>query len=340
MNYLRLALTFCLIAAIGGTPAHADNADLLEARASSTGYMAGHLPDGLMWGWPGYTDRVGLNVESLNAEGTRVDYRRRDNRKSSIVFDNVRAVGFKNRRIGDAIPVGEAQKIDAQRIEIDNYGGLAALTDTYRANFSRTRTESESFTAGFAQSLSNTFTAGNDSTPVKNETTLSVEFSQELTRGSEDSTTAERENTLDVTADPGLHIQVWGYRTVQKERRVLTADAVKLDHGVCIGSHWGGKWRGKRGKSRTWPRHACYDSFYTDFIPVLEGRGARHLPLADHFRSNPVDRWLIDKIRANLDLPFSQELIFDAVTKIQLGQCVVRCNDRLRDDCGLVDFCN
>ena len=317
----------------------ADNADVLEQRASNIGYMAGHIPDKLMWGWPGYTGQVGLRVSSLNDEGTLVDYRRRDNKRSSIVLDNIRAIGFANKRIGSAIPVGEAKKIDAQRIEIDNHDGLAALTDTYRANFARTVTESESFTAGFAQSLSNTFTAGNDSTPVKNETTLAVEFSQELSKGSEESETTERENTIDVTADPGLHIQVWGYRTIQKERRILQADAAKLDHGVCIGSHWDHKWRGHRGKGRTYPRHACWDSFHVDFLPVIEGRGSRNQPLAEHFRKNPVEPWLVNNIRANLELPFRQELIFDAVTKVQLGQCVVRCNTNLRDDCGLVAFC-
>ena len=168
----------------------------------------------------------------------------------------------------------DSEIIDAASITSENRDGKSPLDWEYTGEFEHTTSESDSFEAGFSQSITNTLTIGNDATAVKNELALTLGFDQRTTSGSDEGDRVNRTFTFSGSTPAGDDEEMTAWRKVARMRSQITGHG-DYEHSIKIGKHWHGKWDGKTAEWET----------FADFLRVVKGEAPPNFDLADSFAS-------------------------------------------------------
>ena len=240
------------------------------------------------WRWKDYKASDGL-VHADSGDDW-VEWRRGTSswaEQGTLRFNNIQPKKVEDMKFHEPF-VLRSEDIDATSVELDNSTGIAPLEYTYEATFVKSISEEESFSAGFSLAIRNCFTAGNDATPVKNETEITAEAHSEWGKSKSQTSEVSRTASFTVVVPVGKKLRVFGRRSIEKMRRKVTGKGV-FTHSVIIGRHWHGKWYWDGSKE--WK---TYDEF-----------------LSEH-RS--------DKLREPVYNKFEQLIDFDNVTTVRLVQ--------------------
>ena len=307
-----------------------DIADKLRVRADLVALALRDVPDFMLWRFGAkstrWTRSMRMKVSDLRDGGLNISYRRPDDEKALMSFENIRPVeGLRNEKTVD-IPTGPPKIIDKVSIPISNFDGVVDLPVSYDARLSRLVTREEAFAFGFTESIKQTYgvEVGGDAYggKVSASTELGLESRQDQTSTDGEQHGQDRGAGLDPVCPIGYDITFLLNRTSQKTKTRKTGDG-DVDHSIKLGKHWDGKWQGHRGE-KTWPRWGQWDSF-DEFMTVLKGKGRRDLFFAKWFWENPVSDQLIEKLEKPLNLPFDHTgAEFDGTTVLRVTQQVVR----------------
>ena len=277
----------------------------LEPRARAIGRLVG----GHAWRWGGFqiNDPLESGLET-NDDGTqKIWWKRRSEKKALLVFNNIRPIGMTDVKVSDPV-VKESKNIDASRITIRNLEGIVTQHAIYEGKFGSTKSEEDAVTAGFEVAIRNAFTAGNDATPVKNETEITATVRSEWEKRTNKGSSVEKTVTIPAECPPGYDLEVWAERDIEVLERTLRGNG-DYEHTIDIGKHWHKKWSGQK----TWDSFARY-------LRVIKGQGADNDSLGREFRNNIPFDW---HVRKPLNVPFEQTYTYDNVTSTELRQRVL-----------------
>ena len=141
-----------------------------------------------VWRWGGGDSKPFKRNEKLRTsitshdDGTfSMEFRRASDEKACAHIRFVVPVGIKNLKRSPPV-TGESKTIDAAKISILAYDEPFEQEAGYRVLFEQATTESDAVSAGLSVAIRNCFTAGNDGTPVKNETEITAEAHSEWSK--------------------------------------------------------------------------------------------------------------------------------------------------------------
>ena len=277
--------------------------------ANAVGRHLGHKDGRKMTRWV-YPGDIWCKDFTENKDGTyNILFIKKGDRFAGINLINIQPIKIRDLTVEDPI-ILEKDVIDRASVQITNTSGIAQDPAVYESIFSKmlgsTQGEESSFTSGFSVSIRNTFTAGNDSTPVKNETEISAEthseWSKQTSSSSTEETSQSRGLAIPVTPPPLGKITLFAERNISKMERQVKGFA-ELEHKIIIGRYEKGWWGEKR-----------WDSF-TDLLHILRGNAGDNIALGKHFRKNPYD---VSDLKKPLSLPFEQIYKYDNVTDVKI----------------------
>ena len=277
--------------------------------ANAVGHHLGHKDGRKMTRWEHPGD-IWCKHFNENKDGTyNILFIKKGDRFAGINLINIQPIKIRDLMVEDPI-VLEKNVIDRASVEIHNTSGIVQEAATYESIFQKmlgsTQGEESSFTSGFSVSIRNTFTAGNDSTPVKNETEISAEthseWSKQTSSSSTEETSQSRGLAIPVAAPPLGKITLFAERNISKMERQVKGFA-ELEHKIIIGRYEKGWWGEKR-----------WDSF-ADLLHILRGNAGDNIALGRHFRKNPYD---VSDLQKPLSLPFEQIYKYDNVTDVKI----------------------
>ena len=304
---MRIKLIAAIIASLmlgASLPARDLNvAEVLKERASLIAEAVGHYNSDSRW-WAGYRHREGLHIEYWSDDQIRYG---RPSSSSTITFYNYRPAKVKNAVESEPVQI-DSKIIDAASIEVLNKDGNSDQPwGPYTGEFEKTTTRGESFEKGFSQAISDTFTAGNDMSPVKNELTVTLGFDQRTTNSESESQRANRVFSFHGVTPAGSNERIVAWRRVGKMQSEITGTG-DWEHSISVGRRAGGHWR---GHTRKW------DSF-ARFMRTARGEAPDNWTLGKWFRGRPAEDWLIERLERPLNMPFRQVLEFEEATSIRL----------------------
>ena len=277
--------------------------DLLRERAQLIAHAFGQHNSKSEW-WAGYDWQTPIRTE--NWTDSNASYRGPDE-AAAVSFSDIQASGLRDIHESEPVEIN-SRVIDAVSLEITNQDGQSEQPwGPYQGEFETVTSKEMSLELGFEQSISDTFTAGNDSTPVKNELTVSLGFSQTTTTTDGSSDRVSRTFAFDGVTPAGMNERITAWRKVVKMSTNVTGTG-DYEHVVRVGKHWSGDWQGRVG----------YWESFADLLRTFRGEAPDDWSMAREFRDNPVPEWLIEALEKPLDLPFRQSLEFDQATSIQL----------------------
>ena len=275
---------------------------------------------GEVWRFDDYSKHAELVPLSytLNADGSfNVSWHRASDAKAQIAFYNVAPAGVRDLKRHPPTP-GKSKVIDAARVTVENFDGVAERSPTYTGTFGAVTSEENAVSAGLSLAIRNCFTAGNDASPVKNETEITAEAHSDWSKTTGSETSEERSLEDPMITPPGYDIEFWGERKVTSMAGRLTGRGDYTIGGVSIGKHWDHKWhRQKSESSRHW------DSFDA-LVRIVRGGGGDKETLGTHFRLHPAQGAVIAALETKIDAPFEQAYSYDGVTDVRLAQRVLR----------------
>ena len=294
----------------------ADMVDLLYRKFQLIGYCAGHLPDSLIWRWPGFDHGHKLRLAAFKNAGADLDFRRDNDKQAALFASNIHPLGNLIGPKTELLPIGSLETVDGVKIDVENWEGLTPLALPYNGGFDKgTRREDVEF-KNFAESLevSAKFTQGGEAAQFKFEQEIKAGFT--ATQGDEKHDEKSEGQRKDAgaapEAAPGCDVKFWMTRTVQK-MKVRRSGVCQVTFAIDIGKHWHGRWQTKKGGYK---RHCHWDTF-EDFVAVVKGAGRRDHDGAAHFRARPMPGWVISELEKPLDLPFVDESPpFDGFTNL------------------------
>ena len=288
-----------------------DNADLLLPRGILIADALRDVPTNQLWRWKGRKPGGALRINAYKDSGKLLDYRRKDDKKATIILNNVRAAKPSGLEYSEAIPTGPAKSIDAQSATLRNNSSIEGAEQSYRGMFGETKGREDALRLAFSQKSTTEITAEYSGVEVKQ--SIELGFEQETTATTSQESNVEREVSWTVPIPAYTSVRVWGTRQIQP-MKIKVSGFGDLDHGIEIGKHWSGKWNDKAHGGK---RHAKWDSF-AEFLKVIKGDGARDQDLWEWFRNNPVNPKLLAKLEKPLDVPFAFDAPFDDVTNTKL----------------------
>ena len=284
--------------------------------------------------WNGYDWHETLRTSKWT--DTRVDYRRPNVGSASIVLAEVQPVGVKDAKESVGILLN-SDTIDAVSIEVFNtqcwmdaitaylgkhpdgdfeeldeavqryWGAVPQPWGPYTAEFEKTVSKSEAFNWSVSESLRDCFTAGNDSTYVKNELELTITGTQGGNKEESESERVNRAFSFNGETPAGIDERITAWRKVGHMKSMVTGTG-DYEHRIHIGKHWHGHWQ---GGGQQW-------STFAEFLRAARGEAPDNIDLAREFREHPLPDWLLKRLEEPLDLPYVQPLEFDQATSIQL----------------------
>ena len=309
-----------------------DIADKLRVRADLIALAVRDVPEGLLWRFGAknnkFTRDMEMKVADLRDGGATIDYRRPDDKQALMALTNIRPMdALLDQKVVD-IPTGRPKIIDKVSIPMTNFDGAVELPVAYDARLTRLVTREEAFAFGFTQSVKQTFgiELGGEAQGVKAtaSTELGFEARQDHTTTDGDQKGEDRGAGINPTCPAGYDITFLLNRTSQKTKTRTTGFG-DVDHGIRMGKHWSGQWKGNDGKNgKTWPRWGKWDSF-EEFMSVIKGKGRRDWFFAEWFWKHPASEQLIKALEKPLDLPFDHTgAEFDGTTVLKVTQQVIR----------------
>ena len=265
--------------------------------------------------WAGDLDPSQVDLDSFkeHRDGTLyLRYRRRGNRLAGMAFDHVTPYRIRDLELGEPVTL-DAEVIDSASITIRNLSDVPQEPVNYESFFgsalSKTVSEEESFTHGIEESVRNTFTGGNDATPVKNETEVGFAAHQEWAKktGQSDTDEKSKARTVAVPARAGTQrgLRVEVERALARMERLATGRG-DVEHSVRIGLYDDGWWG-----DREW------DSFRS-MLHAMRGDAGDNRELGRYFREHPVAARKLAALEAPLDLPFKKLCTYDDVTRLDV----------------------
>ena len=264
--------------------------------------LAPHIGSKWEW-WGNYHRKEGLYTARWT--DTSVEYRRSKHTSPILMLSDIQPKGLRNKKESEPILLS-SKMIDSVSIRSDNSGSDSPLDYSYRAEFEKLTSKEEAFAATFEQSIRNCFTAGNDTSPVKNELEITLGFSQETSTSESESERVNRENTISGSTPPGVSEIITARRQVGRMKSTVTGIG-DYEHSIRIGKHWHGSWQGHKHR---------WDSL-SDLIRVMKGEAPTNMNLAREFAKRPAPDNLIKLLEHPLDLPYIQVLEFDEATAIE-----------------------
>ena len=305
------------------------------------------VPSDLLWGgWSSYDWHIDLECTEFIRGGEEIHFRRPGYKKSSVVVGNIHPTG---EVIGEQVvtlPQGAPVMVDGATIPVENFYSPVPLPFHYTGDFGKTRghTKGEALAIGFTESIEIgvKFAQGSGGL-AKSEQTAKIGFEarQDKTETDEKSEgeSALRSAGISPVCPGGYDIEYSIARTTQSAKQRRSGKAA-IGFSLTIGKHWSGHWKKKHGKhDKYYPRHLHWDS-EQDFLETIQGNGRRDFAAATFFRKNPAPAWLIAKLKALPDVPYSAEtLAFDDWTKfrprakvLRINPAIVKLSDEVEDE--------
>ena len=211
---------------------------------------------GKVWRWEDFKKSEGF--QRFYGKDTLVSWRRKNDKQGTVQFGNIQPLKVDDLVKHDAF-VLDSELIDSVSVVVDNRNSSVDIGYHYNAEFAKVVTEEEAFSAGFSVSVRNCFTAGNDASPVKNETEITAEAHSDFSKGSSETSSVSRGSGFDITIPGGKRVKIWATRSIEKQRRKITGKGT-FTHDVAIGRHWDGEWKSKG--TRKWD---TYEEFLNAF---------------------------------------------------------------------------
>ena len=225
-----------------------------------------------------------------------------------VEFWNVKPQNLEGLKLSEPIPINTEQQ-DAISSTLENLDGNKVIKETYEAVYSKTTSQSDSFSHGFENSVEATFGASYGAVSGEVKTSFTASEQWEKVKGSEES--VSKSLSREYECDPGIKLEVWAERSVQKLKRIATGKGTYQFSVVRNGAKF------KRGRK--------FDSL-DNLLRVFEGRSPDNFPWAKWFRGRRTRPELIDRMREVGKTEFTHEMIYDNAAKSIFHSNVIETN--------------